>query len=281
MSDRPSEDRPPEEHVHLINSFAYGWRKLNLIYEHEPRGEMPEAPMLGHLIVISQGNFRGSYCVDGTWHHYDYGKGDIAIVPVSELFPRTLIDREVPLIELFLDPKVLDYSQGLDLEPQWQIRDPLIEQMGLALQQEVWSVGPACIDYADAIAIALSSHLARRYGKTAVTTLSGQLTLQQMQQIRDYIQSHLMEDLRVDRLAKLLQLSPGHFATLFKQRMGLTPHQYVVQQRLDRACTLLRQSDLPILTIAHQVGLQTQSHFTRLFHQQIGVTPKQYRDHSR
>jgi hypothetical protein len=37
-------DRPPEEHLHLVDSFAYGWRKLNLVYEHESRGEMPEAP---------------------------------------------------------------------------------------------------------------------------------------------------------------------------------------------------------------------------------------------
>ncbi len=250
-------DRPPEEHVHLINSFAYGWRKLNLIYEHEPRGEMPEAPMPGHLIVIAQGNFRGSFLIEGTWHYRDYGKGDIIILPVSELFPRTFIDRDVPLIELFLDPKVLDLTQGLNLKAQWQIRDPLIEQMGLALQQEAWTAGETGADYADAIAIALSTHVARRYGTASVSTPSGQLTFQQMQQIQDYVQAHLMEDLRVDRLAQLVQLSPGHFAALFKQCLGLTPHQYVMQQRLDRACTLLRRSDLPILTIAHQVGLQT------------------------
>jgi AraC family transcriptional regulator len=274
-------DRPPEEHLHLVDSFAYGWRKLNLIYELEPRGEMPEAPMPGHTIVIVQGDFRGSFCIEGSWRHFDYTQGDIAIVPASELFPRTFIDREVPLIELFLDPKVLDLAHCLELEPQWLIRDPLIEQMGLALQQEALAVGQAGGTYADALAIALSSHLARRYGKTVVTSPVGQLTPQQTQQIRDYIQTHLTDDLSIDRLAQLVQLSSGHFATLFKRSFNVTPHQYVVQQRIDRACALLRQSDLPILTIAHQVGLQTQSHFTRLFRQQISMTPKQYRDRCR
>jgi AraC family transcriptional regulator len=271
-------DRPPEEHLHLIDSFAYGWRKLNLVYEHEPRGEMPEAPMPGHTIVIAQGDFRGSFCIAGSWRHLDYTQGDIAIVPASELFPRTFIDREVPLIELFLDPQVLDLPHCLALEPQWHIRDPLIEQMGLALLQETAAVGQAGADYADALAIALSSHLARRYGKIAMPTPTGRLTHQQTQQIHDYVQTHLIEDLTVDRLAQVVQLSPGHFTTLFKRALGRTPHQYVVQQRIDRACQLLRSSDLPILTIAHQIGLQTQSHFTRLFHQQIGMTPKQYRD---
>jgi AraC family transcriptional regulator len=271
-------EHPPEEHLHLINSFAYGWHKLNLIYELEPRGEMPEAPMPGHMIVIAQGNFRGSLCVEGAWQHQDYTKGDIAILPASELFPRTFIDREVPLIEIFLAPQILDLQHCLELEPQWLIRDPLIEQMGLALKQETLASGQAGADYADAMAIALSSHLARRYGKRVLPSPSGKLTPYQTQQIRDYVHVNLAENLSIDCLAQVVQLSLGYFATLFRRTFGLTPHQYVVQQRIERARNLLRYSDLPILAIAHQVGFQTQSHFTRLFQQQVGITPKQYRD---
>jgi AraC family transcriptional regulator len=274
-------DIPPEEHLHLIDSFAYGWQKLNLVYEHEPAGEMPAGELPGHMIVVAQGDFHGSFDLDGCWQHRNYRKGDVMIVPASEWLPRTLIDREVPLIELFLSPLVLDRQGATELETQLQVRDPLIEQMGLALQQEILIAGQAGREYADALAIALSFHVARRYGKRQLLTPNGQFSRHQRQTIEDYIQTHLVEDLTVDRLAQLIQLSPGHFATLFKRTFNFTPHQYVIQQRIAVAGRLLQQSELPIAVIANQVGLQTQSHFTRLFRQQMGVTPKQYRDRTR
>ncbi|MBE9028221.1 helix-turn-helix transcriptional regulator [filamentous cyanobacterium LEGE 11480] len=270
-------DDTPPAHVHLVDSFQHGWQKLNLIYEHEPPGEMPEAEMPFHMVVIAQGDFHCDVCVEGTWRSVDYAKGGIAILPASELFPRTLIDREVPLLELFLHPTINDPQNPLQLEPQWNIRDPLVEQMGLSLQQELLFAGAAGAAYADSMAIALSTHLHHRYGQRRFPAPRGKLAQWQVKQLRDYIQANLAGDLTIDRLATLVQLSPGYFATLFKRTFGNTPYQYVLQCRMQRAQELLRASDLPIVQIADRVGFQTQSHFTRLFRQQVGMTPRQYR----
>ena len=73
----------------------------------------------------------------------------------------------------------------------------------------------------------------------------------------------------------IAQLSPYHFLRLFKQSMGITPHQYILQCRLNQAKYLLQYSHLNIADIAIRTGCCDQSHLTRYFKHIMGVTPKQ------
>jgi AraC family transcriptional regulator len=156
----------PPEHLHLLSSFEAGWNHLNLIYELEPADEMPEIYFGQHFIVIALGNFRASYMLDGRWQHVDYTKGDIAIFPATQAFPKTQIDREVPLVELFLEPTSLVRvacesinADNIELITQLQIRDPLIQHMGLALKTELEAGVADSRLYAESMATALSAHL--------------------------------------------------------------------------------------------------------------------------
>jgi AraC family transcriptional regulator len=267
------------EHLHLVSSFDYGWRGVNLLLEQEPRGEMPEAEMAAHFVTIALGNFRGSYKVGGGWRSVDYAKGDIIILPQQELFPHVEIDRQVPLLELFIEPKTITaIAPGYSLTPQINIRDPLIEQMGLALYRAAKTSGADSALYAESMAIGLSAHLMRNYSSANLVTPPGTLAPKKLQQIYDYIAANLDRSLSLAELSHVLDLSLHHFATLFKRSTGLTPHQYVLKARIDRAITLLKTTELPIVAIAHRVGFQTQSHFTRIFRQQTRMTPKQLRD---
>jgi AraC family transcriptional regulator len=94
--------------------------------------------------------------------------------------------------------------------------------------------------------------------------------------VKEYINNHLHQDLKLEKIAAIAQLSPYHFLRLFKQSMGVTPHQYILQCRIEKAKFLLQQSQLSITEIANQVGFCDQSHLTRCFKQSLGVTPKQF-----
>ncbi|MEA5573413.1 helix-turn-helix transcriptional regulator [Calothrix sp. UHCC 0171] len=82
----------------------------------------------------------------------------------------------------------------------------------------------------------------------------------------------------LDAIAKQVNISQYYFITLFKQSMGVTPHQYIMQQQIERAKQLLHQTTLSITEVAFSCGFANQSHFTRLFRKHTGVTPKAYQD---
>lgn len=274
------------EHIHLLTSDKAGWDNLSLIYELEPAGEMPETVSHAHALVLCLGDFQGSFYLDGQWHQEQYNHGDIALVAAGELFPRFRVDREVPLLELFITPDCLLQGIGeignskIKLRSQLRLQDPLIQQMGLALKTELEIAAEDSKPYAESMATALGAHLLRRYGvkKSLVKEYSGGLTPSQLKIIIEYIQTHLDKNLSLNRLASLIHISPHYFASLFKQSTGLSPHKYITQCRLEQAKQLLRQQDLPITFVCQEVGFKNQSHFTRVFHQHCKITPKAYRE---
>ncbi|MEG3879831.1 AraC family transcriptional regulator [Microcoleus sp. herbarium7] len=88
------------------------------------------------------------------------------------------------------------------------------------------------------------------------------LTRTQLQQVLNYIHTHLDRDLSLTELAEVINISPTYFASLFKQAIEISPHQYVIQQRVERAKLMLSKTDLAIADIALQVGFSSQSHLT-------------------
>lgn len=84
------------------------------------------------------------------------------------------------------------------------------------------------------------------------------------------------ERLAIADLAAEAGLSPGAFIRRFRGRMGLTPHAWQIDQRINRARALLRQG-LPLAEVALSLGFADQSHFQRAFKDRVAATPGQYR----
>lgn len=71
-----------------------------------------------------------------------------------------------------------------------------------------------------------------------------------------------------------------YFSRLFKQSTGLSPHRYVLEQRIRRAQQVLRTSDMTIFEASVRTGFADQGHFTKVFRRFVGVSPTEYRAQS-
>jgi AraC family transcriptional regulator len=78
-------------------------------------------------------------------------------------------------------------------------------------------------------------------------------------------------------LAQQTGFSPYHFARLFRQTTGESPHQFVLRLRIERAQQLLEKMDVPLSHIALESGFTDQSHLTQAFKRHLGQTPHAYR----
>jgi AraC family transcriptional regulator len=133
--------------------------------------------------------------------------------------------------------------------------------------------------FVDSLTIALSIHLIRHYSdwQQPLRENIGGLSQRSLQKAIAYINEHLAEELSIAAIAGELEISQYYFSRLFKQSTGVSPYQYVMRLRIERATYLLRTTSLPISAIATQVGFSNQNQLTIQFRKFVGTTPSAYR----
>lgn len=92
-----------------------------------------------------------------------------------------------------------------------------------------------------------------------------------------YIDAHLGEPIRIDDLAALCALSPGHFHACFRQALGVTPQAYVLERRLAHARFLIENTSQPLGHIAAHIGFSDQGSFSRAYRRAFAMTPSTHR----
>ena len=274
-------------HPAILSSHGANWEGIHVEYHHQPPNESPEHCLQQHSIGMILSSTIGGAILNGK--HYGserWQNWQIFIAAAgTDYHPYAVEDHE--FIAIALEPTDFDNtvyestnSNQIEIIPHWQTRDPLILGIAWALKTELESGGLNGTIYVDALKNALSVHILHRYcaQKPHRRDFEGGLDPVKLQIVINYINDYLNRDLHIAVLANLVQISPYYFSRLFKQSIGVTPHQYVTQCRIEKAKQLLKKPDLSITYISQQVGFHDQSHFSKTFCKIVGVTPKKYRD---
>jgi AraC family transcriptional regulator len=113
--------------------------------------------------------------------------------------------------------------------------------------------------------------------KSEVKTKCTKLGKHTLAQLIEFIEANLSEDLSLNALAEVTEMSPSQFRRAFKATVGQSPHSWLNQRRLDHAKNLLAKTKQPIAQIALDCGFSSQSHMTMLFSKHLGTTPRKYK----
>jgi len=126
----------------------------------------------------------------------------------------------------------------------------------------------------------LATYLAETYTNLASrkTEARGGLPIGQLRKVEDYIDQHLAEEIKVEKLSTLVELSPFHFSRVFKETTGMSPLQFVTRARITRAQQLIHETPGSLIEIALEVGYTSPSHFSKVFRRHVGITPQEFRD---
>ena len=98
-----------------------------------------------------------------------------------------------------------------------------------------------------------------------------------VERIRQYIQYHVDEDLRIDQLAARVYLSQTYLSYIFKKETGMTLSRYIRQCRMEKAKELLTSTDMKIVQVCEKVGFSNVSYFCQSFREYTGVSPEKFR----
>jgi AraC family transcriptional regulator len=269
-----------------LSSVAAPWRGVYLETHASTANEVKDVSSPNFVVILklsagalSEWQFSGE-----SVKRVQVTPGAISIVPALVPFSaRTQGSGDLLLVELepaFLYRSAHDLlaSDRLQIRPQVGIEDFYLQAAASALKEQAEAGYPGGRCYGESIAASMAVHLVSKFSdkELDVRDSRGGLAPYQLRRAKDFIHAQLGDDVSLTEMAAAVGLSAFHFARSFKASTGLTPHQYLVKCRLERAREMLLAQDRSISEVALLSGFCDQSHLSAHFKRLYGVTPKQF-----
>lgn len=255
-------------------------------------GETAYPPLGGHLVNLHLGPPTRVVTRrdDGGWEGRQR-HGDVEVFAAGRATESVLRDPSDDVSVLLEEAFFRGIVDAIGVDParvalldRFATRDVRIERILLSFVPELETGGLGGELYAQSLATALAVHLVRDHSSLGpqlgrgIDHESGRgLVPRALARVADYVEANLANGLSLEAVAAVANLSPRHFLRLFKVSTGLSPHQYVIRARVERAKGLLLDSDLSLAGVASACGFAHQQHLTRHFTRLVGVSPGRYR----
>jgi AraC family transcriptional regulator len=261
------------------------WQDFHFEIHQQPAHDTGEHRHQMHILTMVTSGTPINQAIDGHSQRNLVGHNNAFILPAGAVH-RCDWQRDIEFMFVGLDPHVFVQvgqefvnPDRIELIPHVAtLQDPLIQGILLTLKQELITQGINTHLFVDQLKITLIAHLLRSYGVQNAqisTYCANGLPRHKLNQVLDYIEAHLNCNLELAELSQQIDMSQFYFSRLFKKSLHITPHQYVIQRRVERAKCLLRQAQKSLADIALECGFANQGHLNYHFKRLTGVTPKE------
>jgi AraC family transcriptional regulator len=160
-------------------------------------------------------------------------------------------------------------------------QDEVVNQIGLSVLSEMMTPTAAGRMFVETASLLLAARLLHAHWDAGSVRLPierrHRLDERRLRRVLDYVEEHLADDIAVADLANVASLSIFYFTRAFSAAVGMPPHRYVSQRRLEWAKTMIAAGGTSIAEMAFVCGFSSQSSFTRAFRRATGLTPAMYR----
>jgi AraC family transcriptional regulator len=251
-----------------------------------------ERPFEGHFHALSDNLMvlhRGGpvdimYVMDGKSVARHIPRGGVFFLPAGHAC-NVLLREPLESTHIYLRSDLFAGPDGLPgviggLAPMLGDQDAVLEHLAAAIGDTITGGLPASSLFVDPIAQAIANRFVTinfHKPSTEAGKHPNLLSGRQMARIREFVDANIDSDIRLDQLAELCGRSTEYFVRLFKATSGVSPYQYVLNLRIERARALLADETLSLAEIALACGFSHQEHFTRMFRRFTGITPGRYR----
>jgi AraC family transcriptional regulator len=220
----------------------------------------------------------------GTSHTGSAVHGDIDIIPVGVPSVWQMHDENDRAVLMVLSRTILNQvaeesgfsARDVELRNRFMARDRQLESIAWAMKSELELGSPSGQLYLDGLALSAAARLVSGHSSIAVEERRyGGLEGRRLKRTLEFIEEHLAEELSLSRLAEVAEMSVSHFRGGFRESIGASVHQYVIERRVERAKSLLMRDGQSIAEIALAAGFTHQSHLSRHMQRSTGFSPLQ------
>ena len=272
-------------------SAGQGWKGVELRTYRYSGLDVPVPAMADFMIVsYKRGSTMMERRFEGRWTRTECHPGDVSLLTRSQASHWHWTE-QIDVSHLYLSDTVVSRVAADVLErPIAAVRlhdilrtqSPIVTETVEAISREALGNGIGGALYVEALSTQLVVNLLRNFASVQFVDKSGRGELPPAirKRIVEYIESRIDQALSLEELADVASMGVWTFGKRFRASFQTSPHQYVLDRRLEKAQQMLALGRLPVKAIASECGFADQAHLTRVMRGRLGRTPAALRDDS-